>query len=172
MSELGLPAKLGALLFVASAPVTLTQLATAADASPDDCQEALTSLAGALPAVGLSLTSHDSSYRLVSSPDAASIVRGYLVKESGTELTRTALETLAIIAYRGPLARSAIEEIRGVASDTMIRNLLGRGLITEAGTSNSSGTPVVYAISQGFLEHFGLASLEQLPPIPEAIGEN
>ena len=72
------------------------------------------------------------------------------------------------MAYKGPLTKTAIEDIRGVASDTMIRNLLARGLIVEAGRSSEPGRPQLYAVSHTFLQHFGLTSSAELPPLPEA----
>jgi segregation and condensation protein B len=164
--------KVGAILFVATGPLTTHELASITGDAEAAIQSALTELKSQLPSLGMSITHLDGHYRLVSAPDVAPTVRSYMISEAGTDLTKAALETLAIIAYRGPLTRSAIEDIRGVASDAMIRNLLSRGLITESGRSSEPGQAIEYAISHGFLQHFGLSSPDQLPPVPEPAREN
>ena len=128
MTELA--AQLEALLFVASEPMKLSRLAAATGRPADAVTAALTELAAALADHGLQLQEHADSYRLVTRPTVAGTIRQFLVEESRTELTKPALETLAIIAYRGPITKSGLETIRGVSSDTMLRNLLQRGLIT------------------------------------------
>lgn len=167
MPELSLTARLQAILFVATEPLGAGRLAEAADASPEATAAALAELESTLAGSGLRLSELNGQYRLVTAPEAASTIRRFLREEANSDLSRPALETLAIVAYRGPLTKSAIEAVRGVASDTMLRNLLSRGLITEAGKSNEPGRPVLYSISQTFLQHFGLTSLRDLPPIPE-----
>lgn len=170
MAELTVAAQLEALLFVAAGPLTVEQLATALDMAPEDAQAGLDQLEAQLAAAssGLRLSALQGSYRLTTAPAAATAVRRLLEIESKTELSRAALETLAIVAYRGPLTKAHIEQIRGVASDTMVRNLLARGLIMEAGKSPEPGHPQQYQVSHSFLQHFGLASLHELPPLTEA----
>jgi segregation and condensation protein B len=168
LTELELPQRLQAILFVAPGPASVEQLAAATETSQRDVKTALKALATSLKDTGLRLTELDGQYRLVTAPEAADDVRRLLQAEANSDLTKPALETLAIIAYKGPLTKTAIEQIRGVASDTMVRNLLARDLITEAGKSSEPGRPVLYAISHTFLQHFGLASLQDLPPVPES----
>ena len=91
-----------------------------------------------------------------------------LQEDTNSELTKPALETLAIVAYRGPITKSGIDELRGVASDAMVRNLLARGLIQEAGAADEPGRPQRFTVSHNFMQHFGLLGLEDLPPIPES----
>ena len=86
-----------------------------------------------------------------------------LGKKSDEELTRAALETLAIIAYRQPITRAAIEEIRGVGSQSMLNALESKGLICEAGRKDTLGHPILYATTEEFLRHFGISSLDELP---------
>ncbi|MDB5178873.1 MAG: scpB [Patescibacteria group bacterium] len=171
MAETPLIHNLEALLFVATEPLSVAQLAGAAGAGPDDTARALADLQKQLSTTGLRLSQLNGTYRLVTAPETAATVRGFLRAESKAELSRAALETLAIVAYRGPLTRSQIETLRGVSSETMLRNLLGRGLIVEAGRSREPGRPLQYAISHSFLQHFGLTSPTDLPPIPEEVGE-
>jgi segregation and condensation protein B len=159
--------QLEAILFVASEPIGISQLAELVGLTEEQATLALTQLAEELKHRGIRLTSHLGSYRLVTAPEASELVRRFMADTAKTELTRPALETLAIIAYRGPLTRSAIDELRGVSSETMIRNLIQRGLITEHGRSSEPGRPVLYAVSQAFLQEFGLGKLEELPPLEE-----
>jgi segregation and condensation protein B len=172
LPEPSLAVRLEAALFVASTPVTIATLAEATGAPPEDIEHELESLVVALAGTGIRLSSLHGAYRLVSAPEAADTVRRFLQQEVNSDLSKPALETLAIVAYRGPLTKSGIEAIRGVASETMLRNLLSRGLITEAGKSSEPGRPVLYAISHSFLQHFGLTSTKDLPPLPELSRED
>lgn len=167
MSEPSLDHALEAILFVATEPLSVSRLSQVAGADTATVEAALERIHSRLQG-GIRLSRLDDKYRLVTAPDTSDTVRAFLQDENKTELSRPALETLAIVAYRGPLTKTDIEGIRGVASDTMLRNLLGRGLITEAGKSDQPGRPPLYAVSHGFLQHFGLTSPADLPPIPDA----
>lgn len=162
-----LTAKLEALLFVAAEPLSLERLAAAAGASESDTAVALKTLAAQTDR-GITLSELDGHYRLVTNPAASAVVRKFLQDESKSDLSKPALETLAIVAYRGPLTRSQVEAVRGVASESMLRNLLARGLIREAGKSSEPGRPQLYSVSHSFLQHFGLQSPADLPPLPGA----
>jgi segregation and condensation protein B len=166
-TNLDLPAQLEAILFVATEPLPLARLAATTGTSLAKTQAALAKLATSLNG-GVRLSEIGGQYRLVTAPLAATLVRQFLQDETKTELSRAALETLAIVAYRGPLTKSAIEAVRGVASDAMLRNLVTRGLIREAGRSDEPGRPQLYAVSHTFLQHFGLTSPADLPPLPGA----
>jgi segregation and condensation protein B len=168
VSELSLEVRLQAVLFVAPNPVSLEQLAAVTGEPSQAVQAALTRLTASLKPSGIRVSELNGLYQLVSAPEAAADVVRFLQDETSSDLSKPALETLAIVAYRGPLAKSQIEAIRGVASDTMVRNLLARGLITEAGKSSEPGRPALYAISHTFLQHFGLTSPKDLPPVPGA----
>jgi segregation and condensation protein B len=158
---------LEAILFTAAEPLTAAQLAAALGGVPvETVAAALAALSGRLSG-GIRLAEAAGTYRLVSAPEAAGAVRKFLEDTSRQELSRPALETLSIVAYKGPLTKLQVEEIRGVASDTMLRNLLARGLITEAGRSSEPGRPALYAVSHLFLQHFGLTSAGDLPPLPK-----
>ena len=95
------------------------------------------------------------------SPD----IEKFLDIERTTKLSRAALETLAIIAYQQPTTRPYVDSIRGVNSEGVMHTLLNRGLIEESGRSEGPGRPILYLTTEDFLRHFGLASLEQLPPL-------
>lgn len=87
--------------------------------------------------------------------------------EKNTELSQAALETLAIIAYNEPLTRVSVDEIRGVSCSHLIRKLVGMNLIEECGRADTPGRPALYKTTKDFLDHFGLAKIEDLPKIEE-----
>jgi segregation and condensation protein B len=166
-SETALDILLEAVLFTASEPLTAARLAEATGSSADAVAAALEALRGRLTG-GTRLAAAEGSYRLTTAPAAADTVRQFVEATNRQELSRPALEALAIIAYKGPITKSSLDTVRGVASDAMVRNLLARGLITEAGRSSEPGKPVLYAVSHAFLQHFGLSGTHELPPLPEA----
>ena len=106
---------------------------------------------------------------LVTSPDAGALIARY-VGVDAIRLSPAALETLAIVAYRQPVTKSAVERIRGVDSDYTIRSLLHRRLVVELGRSEAPGRPFLYGTGFEFLERFGLTSLEELPPLDVEVG--
>jgi segregation and condensation protein B len=91
-------------------------------------------------------------------------VEKFLGLEATARLSRAAMETLAIIAYRQPVTRPGIDAIRGVNSDGVLKSLLSKGLVQEVGRTEGPGRPILYGTSAEFLQHFGLASLTELPP--------
>lgn len=90
-----------------------------------------------------------------------------LVEIEDTELSQAALETLAIIAYNEPITRVSVDEIRGISSSHMIRKLVSRELIEEKGRSESAGRPILYGVTDKFLDYFGLSSTSELPKLEE-----
>ena len=112
--------------------------------------------------VGFQLVCTAGAYRLQTVPSCGRYVRALLRLDKPSRLSRAALETLAIVAYRQPITRAEIEQIRGVAVDTIVKTLLDLGLIRLVGRSELPGHPFLYGTTQLFLEHFGLASLGDL----------
>lgn len=106
-------------------------------------------------------------YRLMTLPEFAPAVAALLQSRAQTRLSRAAIETLAVIAYRQPITRAEIEAIRGVACGEVLRTLLDRRLIAIVGRAEELGRPMLYGASKRFLEHFGLASVKDLPPVSE-----
>jgi segregation and condensation protein B len=94
-------------------------------------------------------------------------VSKFLGLEATARLSRAALEALAIIAYRQPITRPGIDAIRGVSSDGVLKSLLNKGLIQEAGRTEGPGRPILFSTTADFLQHFGLSSLEDLPPFEQ-----
>src|SRR6185503_13167715 len=113
---------------------------------------------------GVRLVLSGDRVELVTAPDAGALIARY-VGADAIRLSPAALETLAIVAYRQPVTKAAIERIRGVDSDYTVRTLLHRRLVTELGRSDSPGRPILYGTGFDFLERFGLTSLEELPPL-------
>ena len=156
------------LLFVAGEPVTVAQLAKALEVMPDAVEQALDQLA-AQAERGIRLQRLGDRVQLVSAPEAAAAVERFLGVQSSARLSAAALEVLAIIAYRQPLTRAQIDAVRGVDSGGVLRALLARELVSEAGRLETVGRPILYATTEQFLRQFGLGSLADLPPldIPE-----
>jgi segregation and condensation protein B len=175
-TELSLSIKLEALLFVAAEPVTPAQLATALDVSPSVIERGLHELEASLATRGLRLQRHAGRVQLTTAPQLAELIERFLGLEATTHLSRAALETLAIIAYQQPVTRPQIDSIRGVNSDSMMKSLLNKGLILESGRADGPGRPILYSTTPEFLQHFGLNSILEMPPLaplvqPEAEGD-
>lgn len=160
---------LEALLFVAEEPLPLSRLQEVlADEDPAATETSIRELALSLEDVGRGLMVQEiaGGFRLTTRPEAnAWVQRLQLVKPA--RLSRAALETLAIIAYKQPITKAEVEAVRGVAVDGVVRTLLERDLIRMLGRKAEAGRPIVYGTSQGFLEHFGLKELGDLPSLRE-----
>ncbi len=174
-----LEAGLEALLFVAAAPVPLAQLAEVFDCKTQEIETALQSLSQTYATGrGLSLQWHAGRVQLTTAPVMSGLVEKFLGLEATARLSRAALETLAIISYRQPVTRPGIDAIRGVNSDGVLKSLLSKGLVQEVGRTEGPGRPILYGTTADFLQHFGLASLAELPPydrietLEAPVGEN
>lgn len=167
MSEqsLSLNAQLEALLFVAPEPVSVRQLAQALGRPQREVEQALHELAEALRTRGLRLQHHRGRWQLTTAPELAPLVERFLGLEGTARLSRAALETLAIVAYRQPISRPQVDAIRGVNSDGVLRSLLSKGLLEEVGRAEGPGRPILYGTTAAFLQAFGLTSLDELPPL-------
>jgi segregation and condensation protein B len=157
-------AQLEALLFVAERPLSRREIATIAGVDRATVDERLGDLEVALANRGIRLILSDERVELVTAPDAGALIARY-VGVDAVRLSPAALETLAIVAYRQPVTKSAVERIRGVDSDYTIRSLLHRRLVVELGRSEAPGRPFLYGTGFEFLERFGLTTLDELPPL-------
>lgn len=162
---LPLIAQVEALLFVAAEPVTPAELAEAAQRTPKEIEAALLELESVLAPGGLRLQRHAGRVQLTTAPELASQIERFLGLESRSHLTRSALETLAIVAYNQPATRPQIDAVRGVNSETMLKSLLAKGIIYEMGRSEGPGRPILYATTPDFLQHLGLNSIADLPAL-------
>ncbi|MBL7164640.1 MAG: SMC-Scp complex subunit ScpB [Anaerolineales bacterium] len=164
-SQLSLTARIEALLFVAPEPVTSGQLARVLDVTTRRIEKGLEEIELQYQDRGICIQRHDGRVRLTTSPEAAPFIEFFLGLEATTQLSRAALETLAIIAYQQPVTRPHVDSIRGVNSDSVMKNLLSKGVIQEIGRAEGPGRPILYSTTPEFLSHFGLISLEELPPL-------
>jgi segregation and condensation protein B len=116
---------------------------------------------------GFVLKKISGGYRLYSNPALNEVLQRFVKTNIRTHLSQAALETLAIIAYRQPITRTQIAEIRGVRTDSVVLTLLDKGLLKEAGKLKEPGNPILYRTSDRFLELLGLNNLKDLPPLKE-----
>jgi segregation and condensation protein B len=156
--------QLEALLFVAERPLSRREIATVAGVERSVVDARLGDLEVALAGRGIRLVLSGDRVELVTAPGAGGLIARYIGADA-IRLSPAALETLAIVAYRQPVTKAAVERIRGVDSDYSIRALLHRRLVVELGRSEAPGRPFLYGTGFEFLERFGLTSLEQLPPL-------
>lgn len=155
---------LEALLFVVDRPITRREAAKLLEASKSDLDRLVAALTVNLGERGITLITHGDELQLASGAEQARAVLAW-VGTGGSDLTAAPLETLAVIAYRQPVTKGGIEEIRGVDADYALRVLLERGLIEEAGRMETAGRPIRYATTLEFLRRFGLGSLADLPAL-------
>lgn len=162
---LGLEAILESLLFVADAPVSLSQLAEVAECDVHKIEAALQSLTESCADRGMRVQRKNNRVQLVTAPQAAAYIERFLGLPLSGKLSAAALETLSIIAYKQPITRPQIEAIRGVSSDGVLRTLISKGLIEEVGRLVTVGHPILFGTTFEFLQYFGLGSLSELPPL-------
>ncbi|HLQ49276.1 MAG TPA: SMC-Scp complex subunit ScpB [Candidatus Dormibacteraeota bacterium] len=155
-------AALEALLFVAERPLARREIATLAGVDRATVDARLGDLEVSLMGRGVRLVLSNDRVELVTAPETGALIARY-VGADAVRLSPASLETLAIVAYRQPVTKGAIERIRGVDSDYTIRSLLHRRLVVELGRSEAPGRPYLYGTGFEFLERFGLTSLEDLP---------
>ncbi|MFP5332757.1 MAG: SMC-Scp complex subunit ScpB [Acidimicrobiia bacterium] len=169
MSEVG--AALEAILFVTETPVPASELSEVLEMSVGVVEEELTALGRRLDerGSGLMLRHVGGGWRLYTRPETFPYLERFAAAPTARKLSGAALEVLSVVAYRQPVSRGQIAEIRGVDSDSSIRSLERLGLIEEAGRLNSPGNPAVYRTSALFLEKLGLNSLDELPPLAEHV---
>ncbi len=158
---------LEAILFVSARPLTIKYLAELTKESAERIKEELDHLRDRLSATesGIMLQDNGASFELVTHPEAAEAVSRLASEEASGELTRPSLEALSILAYCGPLTRPELEQIRGVQSSLILRNLMIRGLVEEK-EDGRLGQPV-YSITFDLLNHLGLPRVEALPEYKE-----
>jgi segregation and condensation protein B len=173
VNEKYLLSRLEALLFIAGSPLTVSQIAEVLDLPQDQVEKLIEELESCYSeGRGLALQRHGGRYQLTSHPQFADDIEKFLGIENTSRLTKPSIEALAIIAYRQPITRPGIDAIRGVSSDGVIKSLLSKGLIQEVGRAEGPGRPILFSTTSDFLQHFGLNSINQLPPYEVADDEN
>ena len=151
-----------ALLFVASEPLSIKQIAKLTRASEPAVASALARLGGEFADRGIIVREVGGGYRFATAAIARDAVEAYLLPPK-SNISTPALEALAIVAHMQPVTKGEIESIRGVNSDSVVSTLLERQLIAEAGRKDVVGRPMTYKTTTTFLESFGLRSLDDLP---------
>jgi segregation and condensation protein B len=164
-------AALEAILFVAEAPVPAEELGEVLELGRERVEEELRAFAAdlAVPESGLVLREVGGGWRLYTHPDAHPYLERFTQTASSRRLTAASLETLAVVAYRQPVSRGQIAEIRGVDSESAIRSLERWGLIEEAARLAAPGNPAIYRTTQLFLEKMGVNDLSELPPLADHV---
>jgi segregation and condensation protein B len=164
---------LEAVLFLADEPVEVALLAELVDAAPAEVEEELEAMARAYEAAGsgIELRRAAGGWRMYTAATAAPVVRRFALLGRTGRLTQAALETLAVIAYKQPITRQTVSDIRGVNADGAVRSLVARGFVTEVGRDPGPGQAVLYGTTTMLLERLGLDSLDELPPLTEFLPE-
>jgi segregation and condensation protein B len=168
--ETELERQLEAILMVADEPQSLVSLATVLERPVVEVKAAVANLVADFDGVGggvrrgFELREVGGGWRIYVRESFDDLVRDVVLSQNSTKLSQPALETLAVIAYKQPVTRSQVSGIRAVNVDTVIRTLVGRGLITEVGTESETGA-ILYGTTDLLLTNLGIDSLDQLPPV-------
>jgi segregation and condensation protein B len=160
---------LEALCFALNRPVTHAEAAEILGRTPGAIARASEALAGQLRGRGLMLQRHRDAIQLVTRPEVAWAVHRALNPERPSRLSRPAMETLAIVAYRQPVTKAVIESIRGVDCEAVLDHLERRGLIAEVGRQETPGHPRLFGTTLRFLQIVGLERVDDLPQLPEGL---
>ncbi|MEV7130572.1 SMC-Scp complex subunit ScpB [Streptomyces sp. NPDC093260] len=172
VADLGLKPALEAVLMVVDEPATEEQLAKTLQRPRRQIAEALRELADEYSAQGrgFELRTVAGGWRYYTRPEYAAAVETFVLDGQQARLTQAALETLAVVAYRQPVSRSRVSAVRGVNCDGVMRTLLQRGLVQEAGTEPETGA-ILYTTTNYFLERMGLRGLDELPELAPFLPE-
>lgn len=157
-----------ALLFASGDPLTLRELVKATDTDTETVIAALQTLRNRYTQreSALQIVEIASGYQMATRPAFAPYI-GKLLAPHANRLSKPALETVTIIAYRQPCTQAEMEAVRGVSCDGVLKTLIDRELIADAGRKNAPGRPLLYATTAQFLHYFGMASLSDLPPMED-----
>ena len=158
--------QLEAVLFASDAPLPIERIAEVLELDVAETRAVVDALRQACqePSRGLSVVEVGGGVRLVTRPEHAPVLMSLQRLRLKSRLSRAAVETLTIVAYRQPISRPEIEQLRGVGSESVLTHLLERRMVRVVGRKPTPGRPVLYGTTREFLEHFGLRDLEDLPP--------
>ncbi|MCI6377191.1 MAG: SMC-Scp complex subunit ScpB [Clostridiales bacterium] len=162
-----IPQILEAILFVAGEPVAIRDLAAALELGEMELMNAVEALERACESRGVAIKRYGDHLRMETRAEYAPYVERLLQPVQRQTLSQSAMETLAVIAYRQPATKGEVELVRGVKCDYSIQSLLQKGLIKEVGRKEALGRPILYATTDRFLEHFGISDIRELPPLPD-----
>lgn len=160
-----------AILFVAEEPVSAAELSELLEVPRTETDEALVALRDrhAAGPSGLVVRNVGGGWRLYTGEEARPYLERFAATERAARLSKAALETLAIVAYRQPISRGQVAEVRGVDSDRVLRTLERRGFIYESGRDGGPGQAVLYETTDLFLEKLGVVDLAELPPLADHV---
>ena len=163
-----------AILFVSGEPVQLCAIARALEITEIEVSAAVDELASDYDynRRGICLKRFGSHVQLSTRPDYAPQIEKLLQPIQKQSLSQAALETLAVVAYKQPVTRLDIEQVRGVKCDYSVQSLINKGLIEEVGRKETLGRPILYGTTDAFLSHFGLTTLSDLPKPPDSKDED
>lgn len=166
MSDRSVERSLEAILMVVDEPVTELLLAQVLEVPTDEVRTRLLALSKSYAEEdrGFELREVAGGWRFYSHPDVSAAVERFVLEGQQAKLTQAALETLAVIAYRQPVSRARVSAIRGVNVEAVMKTLVNRGLVEEAGVEGESGA-ILYQTTSYFLERIGIASLAELPEL-------
>lgn len=156
------------MLFASPKPLSVQHVAKSLDLDELDVERAIHELRLDFADRGLQIVRVAGGYQMCTRPEYAEYISALLAPER-THLSRAALETAAIIAYRQPITQPEIDAIRGVNSDTVLKTLLDRRLTRQAGRRETVGRPILYATTDEFLNYFGLNDLSELPELEDMV---
>ncbi|KPN96465.1 SMC-Scp complex subunit ScpB [Lysinibacillus sp. ZYM-1] len=166
-----LQSRIEALLFVVGDDgLTIKQLSQLLGEQDEIIVQAMDALKNAYEediARGITVKEMAGVYQLITKSDLADIIQRLVENPTAQSLSQASLEVLAIVAYKQPITRVAIEDLRGVKCERPIQTLVSRGLIKEIGRSEGTGRAILYGTTKEFLHYFGLNSVEEMPPLPE-----
>ena len=159
----------GLLYMVGDDGIKLEQLAAVIKKGLEDTEAILSSIQAKYneDTYGIELVGYGKNYKFITKREVAPYIQELFHTTKPNTLSQSALETLAIIAYKQPITRVEIEELRGVGADMMLRKLQARNLIREAGRSDAPGKPILYEVTEEFMDSFKLYTLNELPDLPE-----
>lgn len=155
------------LLFVSKRPLSVGDMDDISRLGPDTILRAVDELSSSYESRGIQLIKIANGYLMATRPKYSGYIEKFLKSPVSVSLSQQSMETLSIIAYKQPIARAEIERIRGVLCDGVIKTLIEKKLIKEAGRSDTVGRPILYATTIEFLKHFGMHDLGELPPLEE-----
>lgn len=162
-----LKSQVESILLVAEKPVSAKEAAACLGASKKEVQKVLDDLHKEYEGKGIIVAKNKEEYSIATNPENGEVVTRFLNEELRHDLSEASVETLSIITYKQPVTRIEIEEIRGVAADQILRNLLMRGLIAEVGRKDAPGRPILYGTTMEFMNFFGFKNEGEIPTFEE-----
>ncbi|WP_339175793.1 SMC-Scp complex subunit ScpB [Solibacillus sp. FSL R5-0691] len=175
MNSNNLLSRIEALLFVAGDEgMTVKQLAQYIEVEPMDIEAGLSELLSHYndeEMRGITLKQIAGTYQLTTKPEVTDTLKKLIENPTNQVLTAASLEVLAIIAYKQPITRAEVEDLRGVKSERPIATLVSRALVQEVGRAEGTGRAILYGTTKEFLNYFGLKNIKELPPLPEEVDQ-